>query len=50
MWQSMSQLTNGLITFHGFHRTLLDVGQGGFPIVAHGEDAMGTRPGVLEHV
>ena len=25
-------------------------GQGGFPIVAHAEDEMATRPGALEHV
>ena len=46
----MSQLTKGLIAFHRFHRTPLEVGQGGFPIVAHGEDQMATRPGALEHV
>ena len=43
-------LSGGLITFHGFHRTPLEVGQGGFPIVAHAEDQMATRPGALEHV
>ncbi len=43
-------LSGGLITFHGFHRTPLEVGQGGFPIVAHAEDEMATRPGALEHV
>ncbi len=47
----MSQLTTGLITFHGFHCTPLEVGQGGFPIVAHGdEDEMASRLGALEHV
>ena len=35
---------------HGFHRTPLEVGNGGFPIVAHPEDEMATRPGALEHV
>ena len=43
-------LSGGLITFHGFHRTPLEVGKGGFPIVAHAEDEMATRPGALEHV
>ncbi len=43
-------LSGGLITFHGFHRTPLEVGRGGFPIVAHAEDQMATRPGALEHV
>ena len=43
-------LSGGLITFHGFHRTPLEVGQGGFPIVAHAEHEMATRPGALEHV
>jgi len=40
----------GLITFHGFRRTPLAVGHGSFPIVAHAEDQMPTRPGALEHV
>lgn len=40
----------GQITFRGFHRTPLEVGQGSFPIVAHAEDQMATRPGALEHV
>ena len=43
-------LSGGVITFHGFHRTPLEVGQGGFPIVAHAEDEMATRPGALEHI
>lgn len=46
----MSQFTKGLITFHGFSRTPLEVGQGGFPIVAHVEDEMAARPGALEHI
>ncbi len=35
---------------HGCHRTPLEVGHGGFAIVAHAEDQMATRPGALEHV
>ena len=46
----MSQLTKGLITVHGLRHASLQVGQGGFPIVAHGEHEMATRPGTLEHV
>ena len=44
----MSQLTKGLIAFHRLHRTPLEVGQGGFPIVAHGEGETATHRGVLE--
>ena len=43
-------LSGGLITFCGFHRTPLQVGPGGFPIVAHAEGEMATRPGALEHI
>ena len=43
-------LSGGLFTFHGFHRTPLEVGKGGFPIVAHAEDEMASRPGALEHI
>ena len=46
----MNQLTKGPITFHEFHRTPLEVGHGGFPIVAHGEDETATRPGAPEDV
>ncbi len=45
-----SFLSGGLFTYHGFHRTPLEVGKGGFPIVAHAEDQMATRPGALEHI
>ena len=43
-------LSGGLFTYHGFHRTPLDVGKGGFPIVAHAEDQMAKRPGALDHI
>ena len=44
----MSQPTKGPIAFNGFHRTPLEVGQGGLPIVVRGEDEMATRPGALQ--
>ena len=43
-------LSGGLFTYHGFFRTPLEVGKGGFPIVAHAEDEMAKRPGALEHI
>ncbi len=43
-------LSGGMITYHGFHRTPLDVGKGGLPVVAHAEDEMAQRPGALQHV
>ena len=43
-------LSGGLFTYHGFFRTPLEVGKGGFPIVAHAEDEMAARPGALEHI
>ena len=43
-------LSGGLFTYHGFHRTPLEVGQGGFPVVAHAENEMAKRPGALEHI
>ena len=43
-------LSGGLFTYHGFFGTPLEVGKGGFPIVAHAEDEMAKRPGALEHI
>ncbi len=34
----------------GRNRTPLEMGQGGFPIVANAEDQTATRPGALEHI
>jgi len=47
--KGLSPAGGGQITFRGFHRTPLEVGQGGFPIVVHAEHQMATRPGALEH-
>jgi NADPH-dependent 2,4-dienoyl-CoA reductase/sulfur reductase-like enzyme/rhodanese-related sulfurtransferase len=49
-WEDVAFLTGGMIMFHGFHRTPLEVGKGGTPVVAHAEDEMARRAGALEHV
>ena len=36
--------------FHGFHRTPLEVGKGGMPVVARAEHTMADHPGALAHV
>ena len=46
----VAYLSGGMITFHGYHRTPLTVGAGGMPVVAHAEDEMAQRPGVLSHI
>ena len=43
-------LAGGMMTYHGYHRTPLEVGQGGMPMVAHAEDMLAQRAGALEHV
>jgi rhodanese-related sulfurtransferase len=43
-------LSGGMITFHGFHRTPLRVGEGGMPIVTYAEDKLAQRPGMREHL
>ena len=43
-------LTGGMMTYHGYHRTPLEVGQGGMPMVAHAEDVLAQRAGAVEHV
>jgi NADPH-dependent 2,4-dienoyl-CoA reductase/sulfur reductase-like enzyme/rhodanese-related sulfurtransferase len=43
-------LSGGTITYHGFHRTPLRVGEGGMPVVSHAEDELAQRPGALELV
>ena len=45
-----ASLSGGMITFHGFHRTPLKVGEGGRPVVTYAEDILAQRPGVLEHI
>jgi NADPH-dependent 2,4-dienoyl-CoA reductase/sulfur reductase-like enzyme/rhodanese-related sulfurtransferase len=49
-WDDVAFLSGGMMTYHGFHRTPLEVGKGGMPVVAHAEDEMAQRAGVLEHV
>ena len=38
-------LSGGMMTYHGYHRTPLAVGQGGMPMVAHAEDELAQRAG-----
>jgi NADPH-dependent 2,4-dienoyl-CoA reductase/sulfur reductase-like enzyme/rhodanese-related sulfurtransferase len=49
-WDDVAFLSGGMMTFHGFHRTPLEVGKGGMPVVAYAEDEMALRAGALEHV
>ncbi len=43
-------LSGGMMTYHGYHRTPLEVGAGGMPIVAHAEHELARRPGALAHL
>ncbi|HEU4975248.1 MAG TPA: hypothetical protein VFT50_09180 [Baekduia sp.] len=43
-------LAGAMMAFHGFHRTPLEAGKGGMPVVAHAEDQMAQRAGALAHV
>ncbi len=43
-------LSGGVMTYHGYHRTPLDVGKGGMPMVSHVEDELAQRPGALAHI
>ena len=49
-WDQVAFLAGGMMTYHGYHRTPLAVGKGGMPMVAHAEDQLAQRPGVLEHI
>ena len=49
-WDDVAFLAGGMMTYHGYHRTPLTVGQGGMPMVAHAEDQLAQRPGALEHI
>jgi NADPH-dependent 2,4-dienoyl-CoA reductase/sulfur reductase-like enzyme/rhodanese-related sulfurtransferase len=49
-FEDVAFLSGGMMTYHGFHRTPLEVGDGGMPMVAHVEDELAQRPGVLGHV
>ena len=49
-WDEVAFLSGGMMTYHGYHRTPLKVGQGGMPMVAHAEDELAQRPGALEHI
>lgn len=49
-WEDVAFLTGGAMIFHGFHRTPLEVGKGGMPVIAHAEDDLAKRPGALTQV
>jgi len=49
-WEDVAFLSGGMMTHHGFHRTPLEVGKGGMPVVAHAEDQLAQRSGALAHV
>jgi rhodanese-related sulfurtransferase len=49
-WEDVAFLSGGMMTYHGFHRTPLEVGAGGMPVVSHAEDELAQRPGAREHV
>ena len=49
-WDQVAFLAGGMMTYHGYHRTPLAVGNGGMPMVAHAEDRLAQRPGALEHI
>jgi len=49
-WDDVAFLSGGTMTYHGYHRTPLAVGDGGMPVVSHVEDELAQRAGVLAHV
>lgn len=49
-WDDVKFLSGGAMTYHGYHRTPLEVGQGGMPMVSHAEDELAQRPGAAAHV
>ena len=49
-WDDVAFLSGGMMTYHGFHRTPLQVGTGGMPVVAHAEDQLAQGVGALTHV
>jgi NADPH-dependent 2,4-dienoyl-CoA reductase/sulfur reductase-like enzyme/rhodanese-related sulfurtransferase len=49
-FEDVKFLSGGMMTYHGYHRTPLEVGAGGFPVVAHAEHELAQLPGALEHV
>ena len=49
-FEGVKFLSGGMMTYHGYHRTPLEVGAGGMPVVAHAEHDLARLPGALEHV
>lgn len=49
-WKDAAWLAGGMMIYHGYHRTPLEVGAGGMPVVAHAEDRLAQSAGALAHV
>jgi NADPH-dependent 2,4-dienoyl-CoA reductase/sulfur reductase-like enzyme/rhodanese-related sulfurtransferase len=49
-FEGVKFLSGGMMTYHGYHRTPLEVGAGGMPVVAHAEHELARLSGALEHV
>lgn len=49
-YDQVAFLSGGMLTFHGYHRTPLRVGDGGMPVVTYAEDELMQRPGAREHI
>lgn len=49
-WDEVAFLSGGTMTYHGYHRTPLEVGKGGMPVVEHAEDELAQQPEALRHV
>ena len=49
-FEDVAYLCGGMMMFHSYHRTPLEVGTGGMPVVAHVEDELAQRPGALAQV
>ncbi len=49
-FEDVKFLSGGMMTYHGYHRTPLEVGAGGMPMVSHAEQELARTPGALEHV
>ncbi len=41
-------LSGGMLTFHSWHRTPLELGDGGLPVISHAEDILAARPGGVD--
>lgn len=49
-FEHVAFLSGGMITFHGYHKTPLAVGQGGMPVVTYAEDVLARSPNARAHL